>query len=86
MAEDPPPIRDLGLLTAAALVRSRLKDHPLVDGNKRPACLGIHGVGMTGATNDNVAALLPGPARTDGRSFALLAAQPGGERLQRNAW
>ena len=79
---DPPPVRDLGLLAAAAerprasafgedaypdiwtkaaaLLQSLLKNHPLVDGNKRLAWLstavflGVNGHDMTGATNDDV--------------------------------
>jgi death on curing protein len=79
---DPPPIRDLGLLgaaaarprafafgadaypdtwtKAAALLQSIVKNHPLVDGNKRLgwlACavfLDLNGIDPTRATNDDV--------------------------------
>lgn len=79
---DPPPIRDLGLLAAAAarpqasafgddaypdlwtkaaaLLHSVVKNHPLVDGNKRLgwlACavfLEINGTDPTTASNDDV--------------------------------
>lgn len=79
---DPPPVRDLGLLgaaaerprtsafsedaypdiwsKAAALLQSLLKNHALVDGNKRLAWLstaiflGLNGHDMTGAANDDV--------------------------------
>lgn len=79
---DPPPLRDLGLLDAAAarprasafgedayedvwakaaaLLQSIVKNHPLVDGNKRLGWLGtatfleINGVSATSATNDDV--------------------------------
>lgn len=79
---DPPPIRDMGLLAAAAarprasafgedaypelwskaaaLLHSIVKNHPLVDGNKRLgwlACavfLDINGVDPTAASNDEV--------------------------------
>lgn len=79
---EPPPIRDLGLLAAAAarpqasafgddaypdlvtkaaaLLHSIVKNHPLVDGNKRLgwlACavfLDINGVDPTRASNDEV--------------------------------
>lgn len=79
---EPPPIRDLGLLAAAAarpqasafgddaypdlvtkaaaLLHSIVKNHPLVDGNKRLgwlACavfLDINGVDPTRASNDDV--------------------------------
>lgn len=79
---DPPPIRDLGLLAAAAarpqasafgddaypdlwtkaaaLLHSAVKNHPLVDGNKRLgwlACavfLDINGTDPTVASNNNV--------------------------------
>lgn len=79
---EPPPIRDLGLLAAAAarpqasafgddayadlwtkaaaLLHSVVKDHPLVDGNKRLgwlACavfLDINGTDPTVASNDDV--------------------------------
>lgn len=79
---DPPPVRDLGLLAAAAerprasafgedaypdiwtkaaaLLQSLLKNHPLVDGNKRLAWLstavflGMNGHDMTAAENDDV--------------------------------
>lgn len=79
---DPPPIRDLGLLgaaaarprasafgddaypdiwaKAAALLHSIVKNHPLVDGNKRLgwlACavfLDLNGVDPTTASNDAV--------------------------------
>jgi death-on-curing protein len=79
---DPPPIRDLGLLAAAAarpqasafgddaypdvwtkaaaLLHSVVKNHPLVDGNKRLgwlACavfLDINGTDPTTASNDDV--------------------------------
>lgn len=79
---DPPPIRDVGLLEAAAarpraspfgedaypdpwtkaaaLLQSVVKDHPLVDGNKRLGWLAtatfleLNGVEVTEATNDHV--------------------------------
>lgn len=79
---DPPPIRDLGLLAAAAarpqasafgddaypdlwtkaaaLLHSVVKNHPLVDGNKRLgwlACavfLDINGTDATAASNNDV--------------------------------
>lgn len=79
---DPPPIRDLGLLgaaaararasafgddaypdvwtKAAALLHSVVKNHPLVDGNKRLgwlACavfLDLNGIDPTTASNDGV--------------------------------
>lgn len=79
---DPPPIRDLGLLgaaaarpqasafgedaysdlwtKAAALLHSVVKNHPLVDGNKRLgwlACavfLDVNGIDPTPASNDGV--------------------------------
>lgn len=79
---DPPPIRDLGLLGAAAarprasafgddayldvwtkavsLLHSVVKNHPLVDGNKRlgwlvcAVFLDINGVDPTSASNDGV--------------------------------
>ena len=79
---EPPPIRDLGLLAAAAarpqasafgddaypdlltkaaaLLHSVVKNHPLVDGNKRLgwlACavfLDINGTDPTAASNDDV--------------------------------
>ena len=83
---DSPPIRDLGLLgaaaarprasafgrdaypdvwtKAAALLQSIVKNHPLVDGNKRLgwlACavfLDLNGVDPSPATNDDVVALV----------------------------
>ncbi len=83
---DPPPIRDLGLLgaaaarprasafgvdaypdtwtKAAALLQSIVKNHPLVDGNKRLgwlACavfLDLDGIDPTRATNDQVVDLV----------------------------
>lgn len=83
---DPPPIRDLGLLSAAvarprasafgddaypeiwskaaALLHSLVKNHALVDGNKRLgwlACavfLDINGIDPTTASNDDVFALV----------------------------
>ncbi len=83
---DPAPVRDLGLLgaaaarpqttafgqdayadlwtKAAALLHSVVKNHPLVDGNKRlgwMACavfLDINGVDPTQATNDDVVDLV----------------------------
>lgn len=79
---DPPPVRDLGLLAAAAerprasafgedaypdiwtkaaaLLQSLLKNHPLVDGNKRLAWLstavflGLNGESMTSVEDDAV--------------------------------
>lgn len=79
---DPPPIRDVGLLEAAAarprasafgvdaypdvwtkaaaLLQSVVKNHPLVDGNKRLGWLAtatfleLNGVEVTKATNDHV--------------------------------
>lgn len=79
---DPPPIRDVGLLEAAAarprasafgedaypdlwtkaaaLLQSVVKNHPLVDGNKRLGWLAtatfleLNGVEVTKATNDDV--------------------------------
>lgn len=79
---DPPPVRDVGLLgaaaarpqttvsgtdayqtlweKAAALLQSLLKNHPLVDGNKRLGWLAtavfleINGVTVTGIPNDDV--------------------------------
>ena len=79
---DPPPIRDVGLLEAAAarprasafgedayrdigtkaaaLLQSAVKNHPLVDGNKRLGWLAtatfleLNGVEVTKATNDAV--------------------------------
>lgn len=79
---DPPPIRDLGLLAAAAarpqasafgdaaypdlwskaaaLLHSVVKNHPLVDGNKRLGWLGcavfldINGTDPTTASNNDV--------------------------------
>lgn len=79
---DPPPIRDLGLLgaaaarprasafghdaypdvwtKAAALLHSIVKNHPLVDGNKRLgwlACavfLDLNGIDPTSASNDAI--------------------------------
>lgn len=79
---DPPPIRDLGLLDAAAarprasafgedayediwkkaaaLLQSVVKNHPLVDGNKRLGWLStatfleINGIRATSASNDEV--------------------------------
>ncbi|MEM8904564.1 MAG: type II toxin-antitoxin system death-on-curing family toxin [Actinomycetota bacterium] len=83
---DPAPVRDLGLLgaaaarpqatafgqdayadiwtKAAALLQSVVKNHPLIDGNKRlgwVACavfLDINGVDPTRATNDDVVDLV----------------------------
>ena len=83
---EPPPIRDLGLLAAAAarpqasafgddaypdrwtkaaaLLHSVVKNHPLVDGNKRLgwlACavfLDINGTDPTNASNDDVVDLV----------------------------
>lgn len=83
---DPPPIRDLGLLGAAAarpqatafgedayhdvvekasaLLHSIVKNHALVDGNKRlgwVACavfLDLNGIDPTGASNDDVVDLV----------------------------
>jgi death on curing protein len=83
---DPPPIRDLGLLgaaaarpqasafgedaypdvwtKAAALLHSIVKNHPLVDGNKRLgwlACavfLDLNGIDPTSASNDAIYALV----------------------------
>ena len=79
---DPPPIRDLGLLSSAAarpmasafgqdaysgiweksaaLFQSLVKNHPLVDGNKRLAWLAsatfleVNGVSVVGVSNDAV--------------------------------
>ena len=79
---DPPPIRDVGLLAAAAarprasafgedaypdlwtkaaaLLQSVVKNHPLVDGNKRLGWLAtatfleLNGVEVTKAANDDV--------------------------------
>jgi death-on-curing protein len=79
---DPPPVRDIGLLgaaaarprttvfgtdayagvwtKAAALMQSIVKDHPLVDGNKRLAWLAtgvfleLTGVAVATASNDDV--------------------------------
>lgn len=79
---DPPPVRDVGLLEAAAarprasafgedaypdlwtkaaaLLQSVVKNHPLVDGNKRLGWLAtatfleLNGVEVTKATNDDV--------------------------------
>ena len=79
---DPPPVRDAGLLEAAAarprasafgedaysdlwtkaaaLLQSVVKNHPLVDGNKRLGWLGtatfleLNGVEVTRASNDAV--------------------------------
>lgn len=79
---DPPPIRDIGLLDAAAarprasafgedaypdlwtkaaaLLQSVVKNHPLVDGNKRLGWLAtatfleLNGIEVTEATNDDV--------------------------------
>lgn len=79
---DPPPVRDLGLLAAAAarpqasafgddaypdvwskaaaLLHSVVKNHPLVDGNKRlgwlscAVFLDLNGIDPTAATNDAV--------------------------------
>lgn len=79
---DPPPVRDVGLLgaaaarpqttvsgtdayrtlweKAAALLQSLLKNHPLVDGNKRLGWLAtavfleINGVGVTAIPNNDV--------------------------------
>ena len=79
---DPPPVRDLGLLEAAAarprasafgedaypdvwskaaaLLQSIVKNHPLVDGNKRLGWLAaavfleLNGIRATGAPNDAV--------------------------------
>lgn len=83
---DPPPVRDLGLLSAAAarpmasafgedaypdlwtkaaaLLHSVVKNHPLVDGNKRLgwlACavfLDLNGVDPVAASNDDVVDLV----------------------------
>ena len=83
---DPPPIRDLGLLGAAAarprttafgdyayrdvwtkaaeLLHSIVKNHPLVDGNKRlgwlaaAVFLDINGIDPTTATDDDVVDLV----------------------------
>jgi death-on-curing protein len=83
---DPPPVRDLGLLgaaaarprasafgadaypdvwtKAAALLQSIVKNHPLVDGNKRLgwlACavfLDLNGVDPAAASNDDVVHLV----------------------------
>lgn len=79
---DPPPIRDIGLLgaaaarpqttvagqdaypdvwtKAAALLQSIVKNHALIDGNKRlgwlatAVLLEINGIGITKASNDDV--------------------------------
>jgi len=87
---DPPPIRDLGLLgaaaarprasafgadaypdiwtKAAALLQSIVKNHPLVDGNKRLgwlACavfLDLNGIDPTVAGDDDVVSLVVGLA------------------------
>ena len=104
---DPPPIRDVGLLEAAAarprasafgedaytdlwakaaaLLHSVVKNHPLVDGNKRlgwlatATFLDLNGVEVTKATNDDVydlvmrvAASQLGVADIAGRLQALL--------------
>lgn len=83
---DPPPIRDLGLLgaaaarprttafgddaysdlwtKAAALLHSIVKNHPLVDGNKRlgwlatAVFLDINGIDPTAASDDDVVELV----------------------------
>lgn len=83
---DPPPVRDLGLLgaaaarprasafgddaypdlwtKAAALLHSVVKNHPLVDGNKRlgwlasAVFLDINGIDPTVASNDDVYGLV----------------------------
>lgn len=83
---DPPPIRDVGLLEAAAarprasafgedaypdlwtkaaaLLQSVVKNHPLVDGNKRLGWLAtatfleLNGVQVTKATNEDVYGLV----------------------------
>jgi death-on-curing protein len=83
---DPPPIRDVGLLAAAAarprasafgedayselwskaaaLLQSIVKNHPLIDGNKRlgwvatAVFLELNGVDPTQASNDDVYALV----------------------------
>jgi len=90
---DPPPLRDIGLLAAAAarprasafgkdaypdiwskaaaLLHSIVKNHPLVDGNKRLgwlACavfLELNGVAAGSATNDDVYDLVLHVAATD---------------------
>jgi death-on-curing protein len=87
---DPPPIRDVGLLgaaaarpqttvfgkdayedvwtKAAALLQSIVKNHPLVDGNKRLGWLAtavfleLNGVPAVGASNDDVFELVNGVA------------------------
>lgn len=83
---DPPPIRDIGLLgaaaarpktsafgedaypdiwtKAAALLQSVVKNHALIDGNKRLAWMStavfleINGVSVTGASNNDVYTLV----------------------------
>ncbi len=87
---DPPPVRDMGLLgaaaarpqttvfgedaypdlwaKAAALLQSIVKNHPLVDGNKRLGWLAtavfleLNGIGAVRATNDDVYDLIMGVA------------------------
>ena len=90
LLRDPPPIRDMGLLgaaaarpettvfgadayadlwtKAAALLQSMVKNHALVDGNKRLGWLGtavfleINGVRVVQASNDGVYDLVLGVA------------------------
>ena len=87
---DPPPVRDMGLLgaaaarpqttvfgedaypdvwaKAAALLQSIVKNHPLVDGNKRLGWLAtavfleLNGIGAVRATNDDVYDVIMGVA------------------------
>jgi death-on-curing protein len=97
---DPPPIRDVGLLgaaaarpqttvfgadayedlwaKAAALLQSLVKNHPLVDGNKRLGWLAtavfleLNGVAASRAPNDDVYALVMDVAAHD-RTVAEIA-------------
>ena len=106
---DPPPIRDMGLLGAAAarpqttlfgddaypdvwtksaaLLHSVVKNHPLVDGNKRLGWLAtavfgeLNGVAARSAANDDVYDLVVGVAAghdsIDNIATALLDVVPG---------
>ena len=97
---DPPPVRDVGLLgaaaarpqvsafgadaypdlwrKAAALLQSIVKDHPLVDGNKRLGWLAtavflhINGISAESAGNDEVYELVMSVAESS-REIAVIA-------------
>ena len=109
LLRDPPPIRDMGLLGAAAarpqttlfgddaypdvwtksaaLLHSIVKNHPLVDGNKRLGWLAtavfleLNGVAARSAANDDVYDLVVGVAAghdsIDNIATALLDVVPG---------